>query len=109
LMFAGGLLVQGLPPLTPLSWAIIAWLAIANTALAFTIWNHTLCTLTATESSVINNTMLVQIAILAWLFLDESLNWQEIAGLVIAGLGALFVQLRRGRTRKILSPARSPS
>ena len=66
-----------------------------NTALAFTLWNHTLRTLTAVESSVINNTMLPQIAILAWVFLDEPLNLRQIAGIALVGAGTLVVQMRR--------------
>jgi drug/metabolite transporter (DMT)-like permease len=92
-----GLSVQGLPPLRPEHWIIIGWLALVNTALAFTLWNRTLRTLTAVESSVINSTMLVQIAVLAWLFLGESLSWQRGAGLLLAALGTLMVQLRARR------------
>ncbi len=90
-----GLSIQGLPPLNLTHWAIIAWLAVVNTAFAFTLWNHTLRTLPAMESSLINNTMLVQIAILAWLFLNEPLTAQGAVGLVMAGLGVLVVQLAR--------------
>lgn len=90
-----GLMVQKLPQLTLANWAVIAWLAVVNTALAFTLWNHTLRTLTATESSIINNTMLVQIAILAWLFLDEPISRQALIGLALAAAGALIVQMRR--------------
>ena len=50
--------------------------------------------LTATESSVINNTMLIQIAVLAWVFLGESLGARQMAGLLLALLGTLVVQLR---------------
>lgn len=89
-----GVLTQGLPHLSPLNWALIGWLAVVNTAFAFTLWNHTLRTLSAVESSIINNTMLVQIAVLAWLFLGEQLTWQEGIGMALAGLGALIVQLR---------------
>jgi drug/metabolite transporter (DMT)-like permease len=89
-----GVFTQGLPPLSPIHWAIIGWLAVVNTAFAFTLWNHTLRTLSAMESSIINSTMLVQIAVLAWLFLGERLTWQEGIGMVLAGLGALIVQLR---------------
>jgi drug/metabolite transporter (DMT)-like permease len=46
------------------------------------------------ESSVINNTMLIQITVLAWLFLGETLTWTEIIGLLLAALGALLVQVR---------------
>jgi uncharacterized membrane protein len=39
--------------------------------------------------------MLVQIAVLAWLFLEEQLTWQEGIVMIAAGLGALIVQIRR--------------
>jgi drug/metabolite transporter (DMT)-like permease len=88
-----GVLTQGFPRLSPIHWAIIGWLAMVNTAFAFTLWNHTLRTLSAMASSIINGTMLVQIAVLAWLFLGECLTWQEGIGMALAGLGALMVQL----------------
>ncbi|MCI0478831.1 MAG: DMT family transporter, partial [Anaerolineales bacterium] len=96
LLFAGWQ-IESLPPLTLMHWAMIVWLAIVNTALAFTLWNHTLRTLSATESSIINNTMLVQIALLAWLFLGEALNAQQIVGMILAGAGAVIVQIRLTR------------
>ncbi len=94
-LLVSGILAQGLPRLSPVHWAIIGWLAVVNTAFAFTLWNHTLRALSAMESSIINSTMLVQIALLAWLFLGERLTWQEGIGMALAGLGALIVQLRR--------------
>ncbi len=93
-LLAVGLITQGFPELSLRSWAIILWLAVVNTALAFTLWNMSLRTLSAIESSVINNTMLVQIAILAWIFLGESLGVKEILGLSLAAFGTLVVQLR---------------
>ncbi len=94
-LLASGLLLQGLPALRPTSWLIIAWLAMVNTAAAFTLWNHTLRTLTAVESSIINNTMLIQVAILAWIFLGERISALQLGGLLFAAVGALIVQLRR--------------
>jgi drug/metabolite transporter (DMT)-like permease len=41
--------------------------------------------------------MLIQIAILAWLFLGERLTGQEIVSLVLVALGVLSVQLRLER------------
>jgi drug/metabolite transporter (DMT)-like permease len=96
-LFVLGLAFQGLPPLTLAHWAIIAWLAVVNTAFAFTLWNHTLRTLSAMESSIINNTMTIQIALLAWIFLDESLTLQKIVGMSLAAAGAFVVQWRRSR------------
>jgi drug/metabolite transporter (DMT)-like permease len=95
-----GLSVQGLPPLRAEHWIIIGWLAVVNTAFAFTLWNHTLRNLTAVESSIINSTMLGQIAVLAWLFLGEGLNWQRGVGLTLAALGTLMVHLRSRRGRQ---------
>jgi drug/metabolite transporter (DMT)-like permease len=97
-MLASGIIVQGLPALSLQSAAIIAWLAVVNTAFAFTLWNHTQRTLPAIESSIINNTMLIQIAILAWIFLGEALDLREIAGLALAGTGTLIVQTRRAKS-----------
>jgi drug/metabolite transporter (DMT)-like permease len=39
--------------------------------------------------------MLVQIAVLAWLFLDERLSMGDVAGLILAVVGALLVQAAR--------------
>jgi len=90
-----GIGTQGLPALTLRSWGLILWLAVVNTALAFTVWNSTMRTLSATESSVINNTMLIQVAVLAWVFLGERLGAIEILGLAIVAGGTVLVQLRR--------------
>ncbi len=90
-----GLITQGLPVISWQGWAIIAWLAVVNTAVAFTLWNRTLQTLSAVESSVINGTMLLWIPLLAVAFLGESLTGIELAGLVVVGVGTLLVQLKR--------------
>jgi drug/metabolite transporter (DMT)-like permease len=93
-----GIATQGLPPISPKSWAIIAWLAVVNTAFAFTLWNYTLRILTATESSIINGTMLIWIPILAVLFLGEQISGRELLGLVAVGMGTIIVQLRSRST-----------
>lgn len=90
-----GLAVQGLPPLSRLAWGIVAWLAMVNTALAFTLWNRSLQELSAVESNVLNNTMLVQIAVLAWLSLGEPLSPRQVAGLALAAVGIFPAHLQR--------------
>jgi len=90
-----GATMQGFGQLSLMQWLIIIWLAIVNTAVAFTLWNKSLQTLTAVESSIINSTMLPQIAILAWIFLDEPLNSRQIIGIILVGVGTLIVQLWR--------------
>jgi drug/metabolite transporter (DMT)-like permease len=95
LMLVIGILTQGIGTLNLTQWAIIGWLAVVNTAIAFTLWNKSLQTLTAVESSIINGTMLPQIAVLAWIFLGEPLGGKEILGLVFVLAGTLIVQLWR--------------
>jgi drug/metabolite transporter (DMT)-like permease len=90
-----GLLTQEMPALSLGSWLLIVWLAVVNTAFAFTLWNHTLRTLSAMESSIINNMMMVQIPVLAWLFLGEGIELKAGIGFTLAGIGILIVQLRR--------------
>jgi drug/metabolite transporter (DMT)-like permease len=97
LLLAVGIALQGLPRLTLANWAMVAWLAAVNSALAYTLWNRTLRVLSEIESSILNNTMLFQVAVLAWLFLGEQLTLAETAGIVLAGVGTLVVQLRRQR------------
>lgn len=94
-----GMSTQGLPDLSLRGWAIVGWLAAVNTAFAFTLWNVTLRKLSAMESSIVNNTMLIQIAVLAWIFLGESLGARQIVGLVMASAGTLVVQLVGARAR----------
>lgn len=92
-----GLITQGLPALSWQSWLIIGWLGLVHTAFAFTLWNHTLRTLPAVESSIINNTMAVQIPILAVIFLGETITGRELIGLAVVIVGTLLVQLGRKR------------
>lgn len=89
-----GVSIQGLPSISVSGWAIVAWLAVVNTALAFTLWNYTLRTLSATESSIINGTMMIWIPILAVEFLGETIVPRELLGLIVAATGTLIVQLR---------------
>jgi len=93
LLLAIGVAIEPLPTFSLRGWAIVLWLAVVNTAVAFTLWNHTLRRLAAVESAAINNTMMVQIAILAWIYLGESLGPREVGGLVLALVGILVVQL----------------
>jgi drug/metabolite transporter (DMT)-like permease len=102
ILLVTGIIIEGLPLLDLTNILYILWLAIVNTAFAFTIWNFTLRSLTAMESSIINGTMLIQIAVLAYLFLGEEISLKEGIGLVLAGLGAILVQLKlKSKTRII--------
>jgi drug/metabolite transporter (DMT)-like permease len=97
ILLISALLIEGLPTLDGRSWIILLWLALINTAFAFTLWNHTLRTLSAVESSIINGTMIIWIPILAVGFLGEHLSNQQLVGLAAVATGTLMVQLRQSR------------
>ena len=99
ILLAVGLSLNGLPSISFKNWLFLIWLAAINTAFAFTLWNLTLRNLTAMESSIINGTMLIQIAFLAWIFLGETISFQEGIGMLIAAIGALFVQLKKRKLK----------
>jgi drug/metabolite transporter (DMT)-like permease len=84
---------EGLRPVSPQSLAIILWLGVVNTAAAFFIWNHALAKVGAFEISILQNTMLIQIAVLSWMFLGETLTPAKMLGMSLVFTGVLIVQL----------------
>ncbi|MDY7100187.1 MAG: DMT family transporter [Actinomycetota bacterium] len=102
-----GLAVEGVPSLSVRAWAIVGWLAVVNTAVANTLWNRSLRHLTAVQSAAVNNTMLIQIAVLAWVFLDEALGPLQVAGIVCVSAGVAVVQLAGSRRPVAPAPGRS--
>jgi drug/metabolite transporter (DMT)-like permease len=91
-----GIMKDGIPTIGLSNGLYLLWMAIINTAFAFTLWNVTLRSLTAMQSSIINGTMLIQIALLAWFFLGESITAKTGLGMIFVAVGALLVQLRFG-------------
>lgn len=96
LLVAVGVATEGLPAVSGRAWLIVSWLAVVNTAFAFTWWNLSLRRLSALESSVINTSMPVQIAVLAWAFLGESLGAGEAIGILLVTAGVVLASVERG-------------
>jgi drug/metabolite transporter (DMT)-like permease len=84
-----------MPVLNIQGWLIVGWLAAINTALAFTLWNTALRELKAVEANTINNTMLIQIALLAAIFLSEPLSLRQWLAIAVVAIGVWLVQLRK--------------
>lgn len=92
------LLTTGLPVLSPAALFMILWLAVVNGALAFTLWNHAMQYLRVVETTIINSTMMVQIAILGLVFLGETLTVWDWIGVALVMTAAVGIQLvRRSR------------
>lgn len=81
-------------PSMNLAW-LIGWLAVVNTSVAFLIWNTVLRYMRAFELSMLQNTMLIQIPILALIFLTESITAGMLIGMAAVFIGVILVQLRR--------------
>jgi drug/metabolite transporter (DMT)-like permease len=93
-LLAAGVGAEGWPALSAQAVAIIAWLAIINTAVAFTLWNFSLRHLTAGQSSVVNNAMMPQIGLLGWVFLGQAPGPWQWAGMVLVSAGVVIGQHR---------------
>lgn len=94
LLLTLGLLIEDLPPLNLTHWIIIIGLASINTAFAFTLWNKSLQVLSAVESGILNNSMLVQIALLSWIFLGDTLSVRDWISLLIATFGMVLINMK---------------
>jgi drug/metabolite transporter (DMT)-like permease len=101
-----GFVTEGLPPLTWQVWLLIAILAVINTAAAFTVWTHTQAVLAPYESAIINNTMTVQVAVLALVFLGDPLGVRQWIAVTVVAVATLAVQVT-GRART-MRPTRLP-
>jgi drug/metabolite transporter (DMT)-like permease len=95
LLLVSAFLFEGFTVVSAAGWGIIVWLGVVNTALAFFMWNRALGRLEAFEISVLQNTMLIQIAALAWVFLGERFGVAKVPAMALVFLGALIVQLRK--------------
>jgi len=91
-------LVDGPAPVAVHGWLIILWLSFVNTALAFVLWNRALRGMEAFKLSILQNTMLIQIAVLAWFFLGEELTNIRLVAMIMVFMGALLVQIRGKKT-----------
>jgi len=92
-LFSSAIVLEGIPRIGPLGGIIILWLSLVNTAFAFYLWNHALKRLKAYELSIIQNTMLIQISILAWTFLGETLTNN-----MVVDIGSCFTWCRSRTT-----------
>ncbi|MCG3220469.1 MAG: DMT family transporter [Candidatus Heimdallarchaeota archaeon] len=95
-----GFSVEGVPSISLTGVGYILWLSVVNTALAFTLWNHSMQRLRAVEISIINNTMLFQITILVVIFLSERPTPLEWVGLAIVAISGLLLPLFKSKDKK---------
>jgi drug/metabolite transporter (DMT)-like permease len=96
LLFGGGLLMIVVPPTQLPSArvsAILVWLAVVNSALAYLLWNHALRRLQAFEISIVTNLMPMGTGLLAPLLIGESVGPTAWIGIGVALAGVVLVAL----------------
>jgi len=91
-------MVEGWPKLPGPVWPIILFLALVNTAVAYMLYNHAMQQLPALEANMLLNLAPLGTALLAWLILGETINTEEVAGILIVILGVGLVQWGHGKT-----------
>ncbi len=101
-MFAGsvilltaGFLVEGLPVITLRLALILLYLSFISGALGFTLWTWSQKELTVFESSSINNLMLIEIALMDFLFFNRSFSAVQIIAILIVFGSVIAIQRRR--------------
>ncbi|MCU6795076.1 DMT family transporter [Paenibacillus sp. WQ 127069] len=92
-MLLTGFILEGIPPYSLKLILILLWLGPINGALAFTLWAWSQKQLRAYESSLINNLMLLEVALMDILFLGRSITYLQAGSLCIAGTAIVAVQL----------------
>jgi drug/metabolite transporter (DMT)-like permease len=95
-----GLATEPISSLSLLSWFYVLWLAVVNTALAFTLWNRAMRFLRALDMTLINSTMMPQIVVLSVLFLGEGegmvlFDWIGLIILAISVAAVQYLQAKR--------------
>ncbi|MGY5864416.1 MAG: EamA family transporter [Candidatus Thorarchaeota archaeon] len=88
-----GLATEPISSLSLTSWFYILWLAVVNTALAFTLWTRSQRILRAIDMTLINSTMLPQIVLLSILFLEEQLDYLDWIGIILLTVSVAAVQV----------------
>jgi drug/metabolite transporter (DMT)-like permease len=94
-----GFATEVFSPLSPMAWLSILWLAVMNTALAFTLWNNAMRALRAIDTTLINSTMMPQIVLLSILFLSEIPDLTDWIGLTLLAIGIAAVQVLQAKRK----------
>jgi drug/metabolite transporter (DMT)-like permease len=95
ILLLAGLMSEGLPVITPRLLLILAYLSLVSGALGFTLWTWSQKELTAFESSSINNLMLIEIALMDFLFFQRSFTPLQLAAILLVFGSILAIQRKR--------------
>ena len=92
-LIVAAMVTEPINPLSATSWFYILWLAVINTALAFTLWSRSQRILRAIDMTLINSTMMPQIVILSIIFLGEFPEFLDWIGLILLAISVSAIQI----------------
>lgn len=95
LMLSAGLAAEGPPTITVRLLLILAYLSLVSGALGFCLWTWSQKELTAFESSSVNNLMLIEIALMDFLFFRRSFSAIQIAAILVVFGSVLLIQRKK--------------
>jgi drug/metabolite transporter (DMT)-like permease len=95
----------GPPHVTAANAAIVAYMAVFASLLAYVFWNHATATIGASRTGVFIHLIPVITTVLSLLFLDETLHWFHVVGMA-AVLGGVVLVARGGPTPAAVRPAK---
>ncbi len=105
LLLGFALVVEDFPTIDADAIVLLLVLGIVNTAFAFTIWHSAMKTLNALHAGVIASAQIVEVAVLAWWFLGESLTTARIVGSIVVLAGIVVVHVSKARAARSARPA----
>ena len=94
------ILLEGIPSASPSTWGLILFLAVVNTAIGYTLYNHALQTLNAFQMNIALNLTPVWTAIFGFFLLNEQLERLQMFGIAVMILGVILVQMRKTPPKK---------
>ncbi len=98
-MLLVGLAVEGLPVITLRLVLILLYLSLISGALGFYLWTRSQQELTAFESSSINNLMLIEIALMDFVFFKRSFSAIQIVAVFVVFGSILWIQRRKSSVK----------
>ena len=104
-LLAAGLWLESAPKLTGRLLLILVYLGGVSGALGFTLWTASQRGLTAFESSSVNNLMLIEIALMDFLFFGRTFGPRRIVAILIVFGAVVWIQYRKPSGKHDAAPA----
>lgn len=84
------------------NWPRFLWSGLNTTAIPFTLFSYVTLSLTAGYTSLLNGTVPMFSAIIAWFWLNEKLSLVGVAGLILGFLGVFILASPEGLNSQVL-------